>query len=266
MGRLDAPGIPLYRQLAERLRRAVATGEYPPGGQLPTEEALGHAFAVSRITVRGAIDLLVAEGLLRKVRGRGTFVAASPVEQALVQLTDFAEDMAAAGLRASSRVLALTKEVASPEVAAILGLARGATVARLDRLRLADAVPFAFDVTYLPLRYGALLDRDRLADETLVQQLEERYGIPVRSGTFVIESGAASAEVAALLHVARDAPLLLLQRTLYTEHDAVLCHQRRAYRADRIRYRLELRREAPRARAQLVGFASVVGLEGGGGR
>src|SRR5215218_919721 len=97
----EAPA--LYWQLAEQVRGRIADGHYADGSQLPTEEALGREFGVSRITVRSALDRLVAAGLVRRERGRGTFVAARPVALDLERFTDFAEDMTAAGFTPSSR-------------------------------------------------------------------------------------------------------------------------------------------------------------------
>jgi GntR family transcriptional regulator len=251
---LDEQGLPLYWQLAEHLRRVIAEGRYAQGTQFPTEEALGREFGVSRITVRAALDRLAAEGLLRRERGRGTFVAAPPIEHDLGQLTDFAEDMAAAGLRPASRVTHFAEEPATPAVAALLGVAPGATITRIDRLRLADEQPLAFDRTYLPLRYGRLLDPEALATETILRQLETRYAIPILSGRYTVEATIASGEVGEALRIAPGAPVLLLHRTSLTTGEAVVYYQQRHYRADRVRYTLDLRRPGPGGKTRLVAF------------
>ncbi len=253
---LDEAGGALYRQLAARLRRRIAGGEYGAGAQLPTEAALGRAFGVSRITVRATLDRLVAEGLVRREHGRGTFVAAPPIEHDLGQFTDFAEDMAAAGHRAASRVTHLAEEPAAAPVAAQLGVAPGTPVTRVDRLRLADAEPVAFDRTYLPLRYGRLLDPAALATETILRQLEGRYAIPVLAGRYAIEATVADGEIAAALALVGGAPVLLVHRTSETTGAERVFYQRRHYRGDRVRYTLDVRRGGPGAPAQLVGLAS----------
>ncbi|MBX6342257.1 MAG: GntR family transcriptional regulator [Thermomicrobiaceae bacterium] len=248
---------PLYQQIAATLRREIAGGVFRHGQRLPSEDALCARFGVSRITVRAALDQLADEGLVWRQRGKGTFVAERPVEQQLIRLTDFVEDMAAAGLRPTSRVTHLGEEPAAPEVARALGLQPGARVVRLDRLRLADDQPIAFDVTYLPLRYGRLLDRDRLETETIYHQLETQYGIPVVSGTFILGASKATPELASLLEVERGAPLLVMQRTSYTEGADPIYVQRRYYRADRVRYRLELTRGYPGEPSRLTEVAPV---------
>lgn len=257
MGGLRGGPAPLYQQLADALRRQIGEGVYRPGDRLPSESELCARYGVSRITVRAALDQLAVAGLLQRQRGRGTFVAAQPVEHQLIRLTDFVEDMVAAGLHPSSRIIHLGEEAATAEVAAQLDLLPGTLVVRLDRLRLADGAPIAFDVTYLPLRYGRLLDHAGLEEQTIYQQLEGQYGIPIVSGTFLVEAGTADAHLAELFGAERGAPLLVIHRTSYTEGREPIYYQRRFYRADRVRFRMELDREYPGDRSRLTEFVPV---------
>ncbi len=257
MSELRTGSTPLYQQLATRLREQIATGVFRPGDRLPSEDALCVEYGVSRITVRAALDQLVDSGLLWRKRGKGTFVSSRQVEQDLIHLTDFVEDMAAAGLQPSSRVTYWGEEPVPEDAAEALGLSGALPVVRLDRLRLADDVPIAFDVTYLPLRYGRLLDRETLERETIYHQLETQYGIPVIAGTFVVEAGLASNELARQLEVERGAPLLVIQRTSYSQARDPIYYQIRSYRADRVRYRLEVKRDYPDRRTHLMEFAPV---------
>lgn len=257
MGPLQTGPVPLYQQLADRLRRQIAEGDYRIGDRLPSEDALGAEFGVSRITVRAALDQLSTAGMLQRQRGKGTFVSAPPVEHELIRLTDFVEDMTAAGLIPASRVIQLDEEPASSEVAAELAIAPETPVVRLDRLRLGDNAPIAVDTTFLPLRYGRLLEREHLEDETIYRQLENRYGIPVLSGIFMIEAGVAPADLAGHLLIDQGSPLLIIRRTSYGTNQEVIYYQKRYYRADRVRYRLELNREYPNRHSRLTEFAPV---------
>lgn len=259
---LDPGASPLYQQVARRLQKQIGQGLYQAGGRLPSEAALCQQFAVSRITVRAALDQLSDAGLLRRVRGKGTFVAPAPVEHELIRLTDFVEDMTAAGLHATSRVTLMREEPASEAAAAHLGLAPGMVIVRLDRLRLADDLPIAFDTTYLPARYGRLLDPDHLTRETIYHLLESQYGIVVTSGTFLIESAEASRDLARQLHIKPGAALLVVRRTSYTGDGDTVYYQTRSYRADRVRFRLSLRRGPLGGRAQLTEFVPVFASSG----
>lgn len=149
-----ADPLPLYLQLAARLRAMVAADRAGPAAALPSERVLADRFGVSRVTVRKALRELVAEGLLLPRQGAGTFVAPSPHrEQRLSALISFSEDMQSRGLEAGTVWLNRALALATPEEAMALGIAPGSTVSRLYRLRLADGVPLALELTTVPTRF-----------------------------------------------------------------------------------------------------------------
>jgi GntR family transcriptional regulator len=251
---------PLYYRVREALRDRIRRGEFLPGARLPTEDALCRAYGVSRITVIRALRDLVAEGLVERRQGRGTFVAAPVVEQDLLRLTDFIEDMAAAGLRAESQLLDRTTVAAPEHLAAALDLAVGDPVLELRRLRIADGAPIAYDVTWLAPPFAALLVDADLEHQTIYNILEQEHHVAVARGEYLIEAVAAPPAVAAALGVSRAAPLLLFHRTSWAADGRAVYHQERYYRADRVRYRLVLERmtESPgRSRSTLREFAPV---------
>ena len=83
----------------------------PPGSALPSERELAERYGVARMTVRGELDRLTADGLTYRIQGRGTFVSEPRVSQAMA-LTSFTEDMRARGLEPSSRLLARSRTTA----------------------------------------------------------------------------------------------------------------------------------------------------------
>jgi GntR family transcriptional regulator len=237
------PGpTPLYHQLKAIVRAEIEQGKYQPGDRLPSEPELISRYGVSRITVRQALDELEAEGLVVRRHGKGSYVAERRIEQDLVRLTDFVEDMELAGLAPSSHVLACKREQATGEIAEALSLAVQVEVLRVDRLRLANERPIAFDRTWLPLRFGLLLTEEMLTHETIYHILETRYGIPVEEGVFNITAATATTENANLLGVPANTALLLIQRISYTAGNLPVYFQKRYYRPDRVSYRLALRR------------------------
>ena len=232
-----------HEQISAWLREQIQQGLFQPDEQLPSESRLGEKFRVSRITVRRALQTLEIEGLLYRRQGLGSFVKETRVSQGLVRLTDFMEDMQQAGIEASSRVLHFEAEEAPPDIAAALGVVPGKKVVRLDRLRLGDGEPIAFDRTWLPFFYGSLLEGRDLAHETLYHIFEADHGIPVVRGRFRIEAVSADSDIARLLDVPQRRALLLIERRSYTISDRCVYFQRRYYRCDRVAYELELERQ-----------------------
>src|SRR5580704_11071021 len=193
--------VPLYGRVEEVLASEISRGEMRPGDRLPSEDELLTRFAVSRITIRRAIQNLIQRGVVEIQRGRGTFVLAPKVSQELTRLTGFVEDMDTHGRKASARVVSKGIVAASLRVAQHLGVSKGARVMRIERVRLADAVPMSFDETYLPLEIGKQIVRNDLRVRPIFALLEEKYGIPLTEAEYSLEAAAASAHVAGALNV-----------------------------------------------------------------
>jgi GntR family transcriptional regulator len=176
VGSLGGAG-PLYARLQGALRRAIETSVLAPQDALPAERELANDFAVSRITVRKALDGLVAEGLLQRRQGAGTFVSGR-VEKQFAKLTSFSEDMAARGRAPHSEWLFKGSGSVTPEEALTLGLGPGAPVHRLHRIRFADGLPMALEYSNIP-GFG-LASPDAVGD-SLYAALQARGYRPARA-------------------------------------------------------------------------------------
>lgn len=236
-------GRPRHEQLSDWLRNRIEDGTYEVDDQLPSEHQLTERFDTSRITVRRALQTLENEGLIYRRQGLGSFVRDRRTRQGLVRLTDFAQDMAQAGLDASSEVLHHAQESAPSNVARALDIEPETTVVRLDRLRLGDGTPVAFDRTWLPVFYAQLIEDHDLTDETIYHILEQEYEIPVLRGHYRIEAVNASDEIAEVLRVPDNRALLLIRRLSFTQGRKPVYIQFRYYRSDRVAYELELERD-----------------------
>ena len=94
--------LPLYAQVESILAGEMTNGTFPPGSQLPNEDALIERYAVSRTTIRQTIQNLMRRGLVEIRRGKGTFVLQPKITQELTELSGFVEDMQSLGRRASA--------------------------------------------------------------------------------------------------------------------------------------------------------------------
>src|SRR3954469_3609545 len=130
--------VPKYYRLKKHLLDMTDT--LPPGTPVPPERTLAAEFDTSRTTVRQALQELVVEGRLERIQGKGTFVAKPKVSQAL-QLTSYTEDMRAQGLEPTSQLLDIGYITADDRLAALLDIATGGRVLRIERLRLASGEP-----------------------------------------------------------------------------------------------------------------------------
>ena len=141
VGTLSPDAAPLWRQIADRLRRSIVTGEFRPGDVLPSETEINATFQVSRATARASLERLRQEGLIRRQSGRGSTVLAPKVEQPVNELASFSEDMRKRGLRPSYSTFSAENAPARGEAAEALGIKDGAPAFHIRRLLLADDEP-----------------------------------------------------------------------------------------------------------------------------
>lgn len=229
---------PLYIKLRRILEEAVQAGNLKHGDALPPERDIAQYAAISRVTVRKAIDHLVADGLLMRRHGSGTFVShvVPKVEQKLSELTSFTEDMARRGL--SARFLWLHKGIhmPSPEEMMILGVAADMRVSRLSRLRIADGEPLAIEHASISTEF---LDDPAAVTSSLYAELEKRQARPVRAVQRISATNIKEAD-AALLNVAAGSAALSIERISYLASGRVIESTRSLYRGDAYDFVAEL--------------------------
>lgn len=240
-------GIPLHKQISNWLKHKIESGALTKDEKLPSENELAEKFDVSRVTVRRALQTLENEDLIYRCQGLGSFVQDQRSHQTFGRLTDFMEDMASAGMEASSKVLEFKTVEAPNRIASILGINEGNTIVRLDRLRLGDSKPIAFDITWLPMMYGQLIESYNLEKKTIYSILEKSYDIPIEKGRYRIEAENADSYLADNLQVDRQTALLLLNRLSLTIGEKPIYYQQRYYRTDRMVYELSVERH-PKAK------------------
>ncbi len=235
---------PLYARVEDVLASEIVDGTLPPGSRLPAEQSLIERFAVSRTTVRQAIQNLIRRGLVEIRRGTGTFVAQRKISQELTELTGFVEDMQALGRHASARLLDQQIVPANESVARQLALAVGTLVVRIQRVRLADNIPLSFDETYLPREIGEKIVENDLEAEPIFSLLEQKYNTPLVEAEYRLEAVCADSAVARALGISVGSPLFLIERTSYGEGQRPIDHEKLYYRGDQIRFVTRLARRS----------------------
>ena len=236
----DQP-LPYYAQLAELLREAIRTGDWAPGRPLPSEQAIGEFFGLSRTVVRQALAELVNEGLVRKEKGRGSFVRGPRTAELVVQeMRGFFEEMQDQGKAVETDVLLLETVVAPAEEAALLGIPTGGKVVQLDRLRKVGGEPICLTRTLLPSpRFAGLAGQD-LSGSSLYEVLRSAFGVDPRSGSRAVEAVAADRRTADLLGVRKGSPVLRLAAVNSDASGEPFEHFTAWYRADRTTFRIEV--------------------------
>jgi GntR family transcriptional regulator len=232
-------GIPLHAQLTDLLREQIVAGILPPRARLPSERALCDRHGVSRITVRKALSELLHDGLIYTSVGKGTYVSETTLSEELQPLSSFSDDIWRRGMTPSSQVLEAIVVRADNALAERLHVPRGAETVKLHRLRLADDLPIAIQVAYLPHRLCPGLLRWDLASRSLFDVLRVEFGLVLAQAETVIEAAIADEDQAHLLRLPSPAAVLISEQTTYLDGGQVIEHARSIFRADR--YKLHTR-------------------------
>jgi GntR family transcriptional regulator len=210
---------PAYQALREQLRDEIAAGRYPDGARLPTESELVTRHGLSRQTVRRAFQDLVAEGVVYRVPGRGTY-ASEPGRHYLRQLGSI-EDLMSLSDDTTMEVLAGLRRRVDVDAASRLRLDDDVVYSVVFR-RLHDGVPFVLTTVHLvPSAAQPLLASPALADgtvgtHTIIGLLEPHLSEPIAEAAQSITVAPADGVVAEAVRCAAGHPMLRVDR-LYSD-------------------------------------------------
>jgi len=209
--------LPLYKEVKRLLTQSLAAGAWQAGVALPSEAKLAERFRVSIGTVRKAIDELVAERILVRHQGRGTYVASHNARRMLFH---FFHIVPAGGGKEQpeTELLSFERARAGADAAARLDMAPGAPVFRIRNLLRLAGKPVVLDEITLPAaRFPRLSEKVfRERDSTIYQLYQERYGINVVRSAERLGAALADRSSAKVLGVPPGSPLLRIRRTALT--------------------------------------------------
>lgn len=200
---------PKHVQLSDLLAD-LAARELGPDAAIPSERDLMATYDVSRATVRRAIESLVADGLLHRIQGKGTFVARPRVESRL-HLASFSQDMSSRGLAPSTRLMRVDEERPPPEAARALRLGPRDVAWRIDRIRLADETPMAIEQGWYPRSALPGLDTEDLTG-SLYTLFATRYDLVIDAAEQTLWGESAEGVTARRLEAPAHTPLLVFRR------------------------------------------------------
>lgn len=246
---VDAPSSsePIFRRVWSDLRTQIFGHEFPPGTPLPTESELARKYSVSRQTVRRAFQDLVAEDLVFRVPGRGTFVI--PSSERYLRQFGSVEDLMALSADSQMMVLHSLAPAVDPTAANRLRLADDRVVTTTF-LRLHHGERFSHTAVYLPPPVRAQLGQaEELASPgtvssvTVIGLLDRALEAPIRDAEQSITVVIAPTEVAQSLELPVGTPLLRIDRMYFDTKGEPVELAISHFHPDRYSYRVRLRRK-----------------------
>lgn len=216
----DAAGAPLYRVVKRALLRAIEDGSYAAGDTLPSETELALALGVSIGTLRHAVDELVAEHILVRRQGRGTFVATHNVDRFLFQYFHVER---CDGLREVPQVdlVAFERVRMDEEPAQALGLKAGEAAIQIDNRLLLQGRAVIHDRLTIPAQLfkGLTEKRFRERASTIYHLYQTEYGITVTRALERARAVGADRSAARILGITVGMPVMQVRRTALTFGD-----------------------------------------------
>lgn len=234
--------VPLHVQAEELLRQLIATPEYRNGKLLPNEIELSRQLAISRATLRQALNKLVFEGLLIRKKGIGTRVSETrAISSKSKNWLSFSQEMAARGVPIKNFELHISWVVPDQKVASFFGIDADRKVLKLVRLRGEPEGPFVYFESYFHPRTGLTGEED--FKRPLYDMLEKEHAVIAYISKEEISAIAADKFIAGKLETETGSPVLLRKRFVYDQAERPIEYNLGYYKASSFVYTVESRRE-----------------------
>ena len=226
---------PLYLQIRELVRSKIDEGEYPPCTAIPSENELAECYGINRQTVRNAIDILVQEGLLRRVPGKGVYVLGRKIERDLDQLQGFTQTMLDKHVKASIKVVSKFIRQAGEKYALLFGIRPEDDIYYIKRLCYANAEPISFEEIYIPRYVVPKMEGIDLSIFS-VYEIYDFYGIRLERARQTLDLVQIDLSDARLLEVDAETPVMLFECTSYDDQNRVIEFNRNYVRGDKCNF------------------------------
>jgi GntR family transcriptional regulator len=232
--------VPLHIQAETLLRSIIADPQYADGKLLPNEVDLAKQLAISRTTIRQALNKLVYEGLLIRKKGIGTKVSTSSVSSKSNNWLSFSQEMKARGIPIKNFELHVSWVLPPESVANFFEISTDKKILKLERLRGKPEGPFVYFVSYFHPRVGLTGEED--FKRPLYEILEKDHMVIANLSQEEISAKAADKFIAGKLEVEQGSPILFRKRFVFDQGDRPIEYNLGYYKADSFIYTNESRR------------------------
>jgi GntR family transcriptional regulator len=235
---------PRYFQLANILRERISSGELLPHQPIPSERQMEDIYSVSRTTIRQALDLLERQGYVYREHGRGTFVSPQKLQKPISELTSFSEDMKRRGIEPGQKILSIGMLAPAEDICHHMEISYPhEPIFHVSRLRLGNGTPMGLQTSYYLLPDGDTISAEDLEHYgSIYLLLQEKLHIYPTEADETLEVTQATPAEASLLQIKPGSPLLLSERTTYSQNRQLIEFVKILYRADRYTYTARLTR------------------------
>ncbi|PWK77798.1 GntR family transcriptional regulator [Mucilaginibacter oryzae] len=232
--------VPLHIQAEQLLRDLIKDPAYKAGKLLPNEVELAKKLAISRTTLRQAINKLVYEELLIRKKGFGTKVATSKISSKAMNWLSFSQEMKARGITVKNYELHVSWVFPDDTVAGFFEIGTEKKIVKMERLRGSAEDPFVYFISYFHPRLGLTGEED--FKRPLYEMLEEEYSAVANLSKEELSAISADKFIAGKLEIDTGSPVLLRKRFVYDQGERPMEYNIGYYKAESFVYTVESRR------------------------
>ena len=229
--------IPLHAQVETLLRKLIAEDEFQNGKLLPNEVELAKVLAISRTTLRQALNKLVFEGLLVRKKRTGTKVAQAAVSSKSNNWLSFSQEMKLRGIPIKNFELHVTWAYPDEALANFFEIKTDRKLLKMERVRGKPEEPFVYFVSYFHPRVGLTGEED--FKQQLYEMLENEHSVIATLSKEEISARAADAVIASKLKIPLGSPVLFRKRFVYDQGERPIEYNLGYYKADSFVYTVE---------------------------
>ena len=210
-----------YIQIKEAIAEQINSGMLSPRQKLPAERQLAQSFATTRVTLREALTLLEAEGIIYREDRRGWFISPSPFIYKPNQGISFTQSAKNQHRKPQIKVIKAQNVLANKQATQLLSLPPFSNIYWVDRLYLLDDAPVAYVRHYiLPQQLDTLIKQDLTC--CLLELYQKNYGIQYQRATHRIYVRSVDSEIAEALRVTTGASSIVVEKQHYRENQTVI--------------------------------------------
>ena len=218
---MEGKRLAQYKIIEQDLRECIAVGAYKQGDMIPTELELSETYGVSRVTVRKATDNLVAQDILQRVAGVGTFVKNATIRSKVPNLMGFTDEITNMGMTPRTQVMAFQLMPVPDKLRHTLGLEKDELVYYIQRTRYANDVPFVQETTYMSARLYPGMSIEILSGSKY-HYFESTLGLKIAYSQHTVTPILPSEEIRKLFSLTPQQPIVKVGNTTFLENGQVM--------------------------------------------
>lgn len=232
---------PLYIKIKEYILEKIDKGILKPGDRIPSESKLSEIFKVSRITVNTAIRDLANNGIVYRIRGKGTFVADSHSEEELniFLQSPFKDKFRGPFKKSEHKTIDISKIKPPRNVYKKMNLSADDKVYKVVRLRMVDNETFALEYIYLPEKICPEDSLNSLGEQYMHEFLQKQCNIVLNRARIYVDAAIVNQFESELLGTEKKSPILLWEVVTYTDEGKIVEFSQNLIKSGKYRYYLE---------------------------